>query len=1079
MSGPEAAGTPGSDPTENGSIGPTSPVAVVWCRQVDNEAESPGYTTIPEDFVGQRETLDTIRLVGNLTVNVADTHDYWDPDPAQPLSYYPNIFLYPAFGGRYTCVGRMFLSTEDRPRLGMKTLVLDTQQLLRSGEFGPSVLRWHASMGGARRELLRAPPAPDPNLYATVGEGFLFHRGSTDPVLLIANAEQWEGAVQSILDLLRVLPTSLVSLGAVLTFPYFLPEQKTNLHEFAEQLPLALALMRVAKGEAQGDRHDKRIAAWESAPFTVRDLTKGIPAAGKGKDAPPLVFQYVRDHQDEKLGQIAQRVDLVEIPRLKDQLADPERQGGKDRRKVMWRIGTAFESAAILLSRGRGKPASPSSEVARRANEYLRARPSDAAGELDSGRGEPAIAAMDTSLVGTLPPWLQRGPEPAAPAPTGPESVPVSVSDDPSLLSPQPDGAASVVFGALPTEPPSPTVPARVDAAPLTIPPPPPPVADMSNLRREIEQDVIRYIDERLRRFHQELAAAGTVDATQLASIESRLQNLDATARDQVATATKDLEARLSSRLTAVVAASSNAQLGNVETTRAAVERRIQEAQDTQHQALAQIQQQLNIRIERVESGLGNLGSQVGAELEKRWNATADPRIQELTKRVDENYRGASDALARDLRAEVARSVESMRKENARVEADMRAGLLAQLELHLRETGGRDAQVRAEMEAHVRDLAQQRLADLERQRAKELRESEQRLNLLVEGRAKDLQERLTKLLTAEMERNSQNLEQRLVDSESRWLARVEERAGAQSETQGHALAELQVRMQSYADQKLREVQERERENYIELLARLKSEVDTSLTKIVDSTRFDAAVRERVDRGFEKNRADAQRAFEARLVEAEDRLRRSDEEGIHRLELVEGRVSEREKDLLRIEQKIHEEIEELDHRTQVLADRLVPVVRQAWLKIQEFQKTAGSPEDLELQLKELRRGFARELRRVEGELLEQTAEIRDRMETAISNQGRVWLTLVRQLTQLSETRRASEEARATSRRREGVRLEEEIGGFDELPEVIYSRPRHRATPSDSLEAELDGDDDRSARDDLDEEEPAPRRRIRRS
>ena len=72
-----------------------APVASVWCRQVDNEAESPGYTTIPDDFPGMRETLESIRIVGNLTINVADTHDYWDPGPSQSLSFYPNLFLYP------------------------------------------------------------------------------------------------------------------------------------------------------------------------------------------------------------------------------------------------------------------------------------------------------------------------------------------------------------------------------------------------------------------------------------------------------------------------------------------------------------------------------------------------------------------------------------------------------------------------------------------------------------------------------------------------------------------------------------------------------------------------------------------------------------------------------------------------------------------------------------------------------------------------------------------------------------------------------------------------------------------------
>ncbi|MCI4370743.1 MAG: hypothetical protein L3J81_05380, partial [Thermoplasmata archaeon] len=80
------AASSATDPAaERRAAAQTSPVGVVWCRQVDNEAESPGYTTVPEEFPGHRETLETIRIVGNLTVNVADTHDYWDPDPSQPL----------------------------------------------------------------------------------------------------------------------------------------------------------------------------------------------------------------------------------------------------------------------------------------------------------------------------------------------------------------------------------------------------------------------------------------------------------------------------------------------------------------------------------------------------------------------------------------------------------------------------------------------------------------------------------------------------------------------------------------------------------------------------------------------------------------------------------------------------------------------------------------------------------------------------------------------------------------------------------------------------------------------------------
>ncbi|HXQ48367.1 MAG TPA: hypothetical protein VN842_01110, partial [Thermoplasmata archaeon] len=381
----------------------TSPIAVVWCRQVDNEAESPGYTTVPEDFPGHRETLEVIRNVGNLTVNVADTHDYWDPDPSQPLSYYPNLFLYPAYGGRYICVGRMFLSTEDRPRLGMKTLVLDTAQLIASGEFGATILRWHASMGGPRREGTRPPPVPDPALYHAAGEGFLFHRGSTDPVVLVAS-DDWESVMSVILELVRVLPASLISLGAILAFPYFLPQPKTNLHEFTEQLPLSLALMRVPRGEAQGDRHVKRMSSWESAPVTLRDLTAGISSQAKAKENVPLILQYARDHQDAKLLPISRRVDLVEGPRVKAHLADPERQGGRDRRKEMWRIGTAMESAALLLQRARGRHVPVNVETAKRAQEYLQAR----LPESDPRQSPPEPAIVAPAVVagppGQVPP---------------------------------------------------------------------------------------------------------------------------------------------------------------------------------------------------------------------------------------------------------------------------------------------------------------------------------------------------------------------------------------------------------------------------------------------------------------------------------------------------------------------------------------------------------------------------------------------------------------------------------------------------------------------------------------------------
>ncbi|MHB8351888.1 MAG: hypothetical protein ACYDFT_04245, partial [Thermoplasmata archaeon] len=414
MTGPPAAVAASESPVAPVPRGPheAGPVAVVWCRQVDNEAESPGYTTIPEEFPGRAETLDLIRLVGNLTINVADTHDYWRSGPPAQLSYYPNLFLYPAFGGRYTCVGRMFLSTEDRPRLGMKTLVLDTSQLLASGEFGPAILRWHATMAGGR-SASRHTEVPDAALYGLMGEGLLFFRGSTDPVVLVASHE-WDSAMEVLFELVRVLPASLLQLGAILAFPYFLPQPKMNFHEFAEQIPLALALMRIPMAEAMGDRHRKRLQSWESTDATFRDLTSGVPTPAKGKDGLPLVLQYVRDRNAVKLSRLVQRVDLVELPKLRALLNDPERQSGKERRKEMWRIGTAMESAALLLQRGRGRHVPVSLETAKRAQEYLHAElpridPEESTESAVVAPSEPlgADRPAPASTAG-LPSWLSR-----------------------------------------------------------------------------------------------------------------------------------------------------------------------------------------------------------------------------------------------------------------------------------------------------------------------------------------------------------------------------------------------------------------------------------------------------------------------------------------------------------------------------------------------------------------------------------------------------------------------------------------------------------------------------------------------
>jgi hypothetical protein len=914
--------------------GGLSPVAVVWCRQVDNEAESPGYTTIPEEFPGRRETLEAIRVIGNLTVNVADTHDYWDPDPSQPLSYYPNLFLYPAANGRYTCVGRMFLSTEDRPRLGMKTLVFTTADLVASGEFGPAVLRAHATMGG-RSVPARVSAEPDLAVFQAVGEGFLFHRGTTEPVVVVA-AEQWEATAQVVLDLVRLLPTSLVALGAFLVFPYFLPEAKVNMHEFTEQIPLALAVMRVPRGEAQGERHSKRIQSWESSPVALRDLTK--TPSGKSRESLPLVLQYAREHLEQKVAEVAQRVDLVEGNRTRSELHDAERQAGRDRRKEMWRIGTAMETAALLLTRPKGRSVPMSGEAAKRANEYLQAQPSIPISRAAPLTAEalPVASSANTSeaSIAQHPPWLQRPADIQLPPP-GPVAVPVSVSDDPSAHS------ATV-----------PAPPADVPRA-LPSPPPPPPPSPRPRSDPEFEARLKGLVDERIQE-----------------SVRSKPVVIDPA----------ELEARLT----------------------AAVDARVREASEQAARALLSLQSDVGSRIAVVESRPVVDVGEVTAEAERRVRAQYDPIFASLSEKLKEAVLATGEAWAGRLRDELEQSVTEMKAYSARTEEDLRAALAAQIDLELRETKEQGTALREEIEGRVRDLLKERAADLDLRRAKEVRDLEQRLGLLLDGRTKDLEGRLTAAIADQKEKLTTVLDERVGAAERRLGVEREARVSEVSESQTQALAGLQVRLQAYVEQKVRENQEREQEKYVELLARLKGDVEQSLAKSINSTKFDEAVRERVAQVLETSRSDQGKVTANAIAEAEIRLRSEQEEGILRLERVETKLQQRETDLLRVERGIRSDVEDLDRRIQVMSDRMLPLVRKTWLKVGELEKGVPVADETESRMKDLRREVLRELRRVEGELLEQTGELRDRLEGTIAHQGRIWLNLLKQLSAETES-----------------------------------------------------------------------------
>ncbi len=985
-------------PADGSGVGAHTPVAVVWCRQVDNEAESPGYTTIPDEFPGRRETLEAIRVVGNLTVNVADTHDYWDPDPSQPLSYYPNLFLYPAAGGRYTCVGRMFLSTEDRPRIGMKTLVFETAALIASGEFGPAVLRAHATMGG-RTDDQRPAAEPEPAIYQGVGEGFLFHRGSTEPVVLVA-AEQWESVNQVVLDLVRSLPNPLVALGAFLVFPYFLPVAKVDMHQFTEQLPLALAVMRVPKGEAQGDRHAKRIQGWEAAPVSLRDLTK--PPSGRGKDTLPLVLQYARDHADDKLNEVTRRVEQVERPRLKALLDDPERQAGRDRRKEMWRVGTAMETAALMISRPRGRTVQLSGETGRRASEYVKARVESEPGGASAAVAAPLPEIPASAPAAQLPPWLQRPPDIAVSA-ADPMTVPMSVQTDPSLFPPS--------SAAPPAAPPTAPTPAPALAASAPTPPVPPPP---------------------------------TVSEAEI--------------QERIGLAMREAESRR----------------------RAEMDARLNEANASGSRALSQVQTDLARRLDTLEARPAPATTdQLAAEVERRLRSTPDPRFAEVTERLQQTVKSAGEVWAAALRQELKQWAEELTARSAHTEEELRAALVAQLELEVSEVKEQTATVREQVEGRVRALIDARFTEFDQRRLKDVRDLEQRLGLLLDGRSKELEQRLSTALDG----RSRESEQRLAQS---WEARAKELDGRQTaqlqatraqldervtqnakrleidrearlaeigETHAKSLAGLQVRMQAYLDQKMREDQDRERTKYVELLARLKAEVDEALARTIDSTRFDSAVRERVAKSIAETRAELLhtaaeiRADQTRAIgEAEARLRNDQGSSITRLEGLENQIRARESILSDTEAKVRHDVEDLDRRIQVMSDRMLPLVRKTWVRIEELEKQVAAGPN-EAHYAELRRDLGRELRRIETELHDEAAELRERLEATVTSQGKIWLNLVRQISEAGAGYVPTDEELRTRAARRATRR---TLGSDDAGDDLLNRPRARETPFATFE-----------------------------
>ncbi len=440
--------------------------------------------------------------------------------------------------------------------------------------------------------------------------------------------------------------------------------------------------------------------------------------------------------------------------------------------------------------------------------------------------------------------------------------------------------------------------------------------------------------------------------------------------------------------------------------------------------------------------------------IDSRLSQRLEPRIGELSRRIDDAVTASLSASREDARGDLTKSVDALKGRITQAEEELRANLLAQMDLQMRESEERDAQARVGLDLRMESALQSYNTEADGRRARELKELEQRLNLLIDGRTRESLDRVGGLGSQLDGRVASAVDEKVAAAEERVGAKLDAQLNESTEARVQAIADLQVRLQSYFDQRLREEQERERQKYVELLARLKGEVDSSLARMVDSSRFDTALREKLARTLEAYRAETQRVIESRIAAAEQQLKVDQTDVTTHLAHLEQVLEERRGDTSKVEETLRAELDDLDRRSQILADRLVPVVRKTWLRVVELQKGGASPE-ADLQMNQLRREFTRELQRIEGELVERTTEIRDRMESAISNQGRVWLTLIRQLSQLSDDRRTSDKRRPASKSPPMDRSDADVTeSLEGIPGAYASEEAEEEDPVNPLDPDPD-------------------------
>src|SRR5208283_1276047 len=163
----------------------------------------------------------------------------------------------------------------------------------------------------------------------------------------------------------------------------------------------------------------------------------------------------------------------------------------------------------------------------------------------------------------------------------------------------------------------------------------------------------------------------------------------------------------------------------------------------------------------------------------------------------DGSLRESGEMWASRLRDELRQSVDDLKAQATHDEEEMRAALVAQIDLELREAQEQGTVLREEIEGRVRDVMKERMTEADQRRAKEVRDLEQRLGLLVDGRTKDVEIRLQAAIAATS-----------ADTREQFAALGKERSTESDQRRVKELRDLEQRIGVLVDGRTKDVETR-------------------------------------------------------------------------------------------------------------------------------------------------------------------------------------------------------------------------------------------------------------------------------